>query len=74
MPQLHLYVSDAVARRVGERARTAGVPVSRYLATLVSAAVAADDVWPDGWFERFVGAVPGFEAFADDPLEPSPNL
>ena len=74
MPQLHLYVSDAVARSVGDRARAAGVPVSRYLAALVSAAVAGDDAWPDGYFERFVGAVPDIEVFADSRLEPSPNL
>jgi len=74
MPQLHLYVSDAVARSVGDRARAAGVSVSRYLAALVAAAVAGDDVWPEGYFERFVGAVPDLELFDDSPLEPSPTL
>ena len=75
MPQLHLYVSDELARQVRERARSKGVPVSRYLGDLVQREVLRD--WPEGWFDRVVGGWRGEplvrpeqqEAEVRDPLE-----
>jgi hypothetical protein len=53
MPQLFLYVPDAVAERIRARARARNLSVSRYLAQLVVHEV--EDDWPPGFFERAVG-------------------
>jgi hypothetical protein len=57
MPQLHLYVPDAVASLVRQRARALKMTVSGYLAELVRREVAAG--WPGGFFDSVVGAWAG---------------
>ena len=57
MPQLHTYVPGPLAARIAARAKARGVPVSRYLAELISRDV--DLGWPEGFFERVVGAWKG---------------
>lgn len=54
MPQLHAYVPKSLAARVEARARSRGVPVSRYLADLIRRDV--DLGWPEGYFDRVAGA------------------
>jgi hypothetical protein len=51
MTQLHCYVPDEVAKRLSDKAKQAGVPVSRYLAGLVRKDTEAQ--WPKGYFELF---------------------
>ena len=71
MPQLHLYVSDAVADPLRARAQTEELPLSRYLAKVVTASVTAG--WPPGYFETVFGSSPDFEVpdWPDySPLEP----
>ena len=46
MPQLHTYIPKGLAARVAARAKSRGVPVSRYLADLIRRDV--DLGWPDG--------------------------
>lgn len=70
MPQLHLYVSDETADAVRAQAGRAGVPVSRYLAFLVSAAVSAPEGWPEGYLDEFIGSMPDIVAPADPAPEP----
>jgi hypothetical protein len=65
MPQLHVYVSDAIAREARRRAEAEGLSVSRYLARLVQREIGPG--WPDGYFESVVGAWEG------EPLERAPQ-
>lgn len=51
MAQLHCYVPDEVAKRLQERASAAHLPVSKYLATLVTKDL--ENQWPDGYFDLF---------------------
>lgn len=60
MPQLHLYVSNDLAEKIQQEAKTADMSVSRYLATLVKREV--DNNWPDRFFEEVVGG------WVSDPL------
>jgi hypothetical protein len=53
VPQLHLYVSEAVAKQLRARARAAGLSVSRYLATVIGAYVGQG--WPPRYFDHVVG-------------------
>ncbi|HLK63197.1 MAG TPA: hypothetical protein VKU19_07140 [Bryobacteraceae bacterium] len=53
MPQLNLYVSDDLASRLKRDARRAGLPLSRYVASLLAAP--AEDVWPESYFEEVCG-------------------
>lgn len=57
MPQLHLYVSEDVARVMRARAAGRRVSLSRYLADLVASSVATD--WPPRFFEDVAGAWKG---------------
>jgi hypothetical protein len=57
MPQLHFYVPEAVAKQLRARARSRGLSVSAYLATVVSGEVAKG--WPEGFFEEVVGGWKG---------------
>jgi hypothetical protein len=57
MPQLHLYVPDAVAEAAKSRAKAAGKSLSSYLADLVAKDLA--DEWPEGFFEEVVGGWKG---------------
>ena len=57
MPQLHLYVPDAVAEAAKAKARAAGKSLSSYLADLVTSDVAGD--WPEDFFDEVVGGWKG---------------
>ena len=57
MPQLHTYLPEPLAARVAAKAKARGVPVSRYLATLIRNDV--DGTWPAGYFESVVGGWKG---------------
>lgn len=57
MPQLHLYVDDALSEALHREAAAAGASLSRYLATLVQRELHRG--WPDGWFEAVVGGWQG---------------
>ena len=57
MPQMHLYVRDELADEIRRRAQAKGIPVSRYLGELIEREFVQG--WPDGYFERVVGAWKG---------------
>ena len=53
MPQLHLYVPEAIAFRVRKKAKARNMTISRYLAEVIKQDVG--ERWPDGYFERICG-------------------
>lgn len=53
MPQLNLYVSEDLASRLKRDARRAGLPLSRYVVSLLSAG--RKSAWPAGYFEKSCG-------------------
>ncbi|MGO9257618.1 MAG: hypothetical protein ACLQU1_15095 [Bryobacteraceae bacterium] len=53
MPQLNLYVSEDLASRLKREARRAGLPLSRYVVSLLSAGKKSG--WPPGYFEKTCG-------------------
>ncbi len=55
MAQLHLYVPDELADRLKEKADTIGLSLSKYLAAVVTRDVEPDE-WPEGYFEKVLGA------------------
>ena len=57
MPQLHLYVPEAVASLVRQRARRRRQSVSSYLAEIVRREVGSG--WPEGFFDDVVGGWAG---------------
>ena len=57
MPQLHFYVSDAVAKKVQQRAKTSGLSTSKYLANMVKRDIGAG--WPEQFFETVIGGWQG---------------
>lgn len=57
MPQMHFYVSEAIAERLRAQARALGLSVSRYLAVVVGRDVHAG--WPSGYFDSVVGGWQG---------------
>lgn len=57
MPQLHLYVPDAVAKQLQAKAKASGMSTSRYLATVVCREIGGG--WPAGFFEEVVGGWKG---------------
>ena len=61
MPQLHLYVSNDLAKKIQQEAQAANMSVSRYLAKLVRRDVVTD--WPEKFFVEVVGGWKG------DPLQ-----
>ena len=61
MPQLHLYLSEALADDAKRQADSEGTSVSQYLARIVRRELERD--WPRGYFDEVVGAWEG------DPLE-----
>ena len=65
MPQLHLYVSNDLAKKIKQEAQAADMSVSRYLAHLVENEVSTD--WPERFFEEVVGGWIG------DPLQRPPQ-
>jgi len=65
MPQLHLYVSNEIARKIKHHAEASGQTVSKYLAKVVLKDVG--EGWPEGFFDTIVGGWKG------DPLVRSPQ-
>ena len=57
MPQLHLYATESLSRRIREKAKASGLSVSRYLAQLVQKEVS--EQWPPGFFDEVVGGWKG---------------
>ena len=57
MPQMHFYVSEAVADQLRARARALGLSVSRYLAVVVGREVSTG--WPANYFADVVGGWQG---------------
>lgn len=55
MAQLHFYVPDEDEKILRRRAREAGMPLSRYLATLVRDRVREPEPWPEDYFEEVFG-------------------
>ncbi|CAN5331979.1 hypothetical protein BH24PSE2_BH24PSE2_20780 [soil metagenome] len=55
MSQLHFYVPDEEEKLLRDRARQAGLPLSRYLAALVRQKAARPDQWPENYFEQVFG-------------------
>lgn len=65
MPQLHLYVPEALSARIKMRAQSEGKTVSKLLAELVAREMG--EGWPPGFFEEVVGGWQG------EPLERAPQ-
>jgi hypothetical protein len=57
MPQLHLYVPEALAQKVKQKARQSGLSTSKYLAELIKRDVGAG--WPEAFFTEVVGGWQG---------------
>jgi hypothetical protein len=51
--QLNLYVPDDLAGRLKREAQRAGIPLSRYVLSLISAP--AREGWPAGYFDKACG-------------------
>ncbi len=57
MPQMHFSVPESVAVAIRQRAKSNGLTVSKYLASLVKAQVHPG--WPEGYFEKVLGGWQG---------------
>lgn len=57
MPQLHLYVTNALAQKVKQKAQQSGLSTSKYLAELIKRDVGSG--WPDAFFAEVVGGWQG---------------
>ena len=57
MPQLHLYVPDAVAEKLREQAKARNMSLSRYLAEIVQSETGTG--WPEGYFDEVIGGWQG---------------
>ena len=55
MPQLHLYLPQALADEVRRRAELHGVSVSAFLAELVKERL--EDSWPPGYLDEVLGSM-----------------
>lgn len=55
MPQLHFYVREETAKTIRSRARKRKLPVSKYLAQVVSQEL-KNKGWPEGFFENVMGS------------------
>ena len=53
MAQLNLYVPDDLASRLKRDAKRAGLPLSRYVLSLLS--THREPGWPAGYFEKVCG-------------------
>jgi len=53
MPQLHLYVPEALAEELRSRAQARGMSLSAYLARIVRGSLGRG--WPPGFFDEVVG-------------------
>ncbi len=65
MPQMHFYVSKPVAAALRQNAKSKGLTVSKYLASIVQRAIHPG--WPKGYFEEVIGGWSG------QPLERLPQ-
>ena len=73
MARLSIYVPDQLAGKLKTAAREQGVPLSRYIASQLTAAHADD--WPAGYFENACGFLKGdFPAIDALPAEPVAEL
>ena len=69
MPQLHMYVPEAVASELRKKAKREKLSLSKYLASVVTRDAVADE-WPEGYFEKVAGSWQGeFPEIADLPPE-----
>lgn len=59
MPQLHFYVPEEVAERIRRNASRKRVPVSKYLAQVVTGQVSPAKTWPKDYFTKVLGAWKG---------------
>jgi len=55
--QLNLYVPDDLADQLKRAARRAGLPLSRYIRSLLE--TGTEEKWPAGFFERTCGFLRG---------------
>jgi hypothetical protein len=70
---LNLYVPDEVAANLKQEAAAAGVPLSRFLLSLVPGG--SEDQWPAGFFEQSCGFLAeDIEELADESPEPTEAL
>lgn len=53
MPQLHFYLPKELADKVRRVAEAADMPVSRYIAELVTREIGSE--WPEGYFKEVIG-------------------
>lgn len=69
MPQLHFYVPEETAQRIRRKAKEEGLPLSRYIAKVVSGQEEEKDErgWPKGYFERLLSGPPVEIDLPDDP-------
>lgn len=67
MPQLNFYVPQSTADELKRRAKARKLPVSRYIAEIVSKDVKTG--WPPGYFEATFGSIPDLERPAQLPFE-----
>jgi hypothetical protein len=51
--QLNIYVPDGLAERLKRDAQRAGIPLSRYVLSLISSPMA--EGWPTGYFDKACG-------------------
>lgn len=65
MPQMHFYISDAVAQEIRRRAKSAGKSTSSYLAEMVKRELG--EGWPEDFAERTLGQ------WAGEPLTRAPQ-
>lgn len=73
MAQLNVYVPDEVARTLRDRAAKAGMPLSRFVVSLL--APNPSDAWPAGYFGRTCGFLQEKIAVPADPVpEPVEGL
>jgi len=68
VPQLNLYVPNDVAARLKREARRAGLPLSRYVVSLIVAP--RESAWPAGYFSKTCGFLR--EDFPE-PEDPAPE-
>ncbi len=67
MPQLNFYVPQSTADELKRRAKVRKLPVSRYIAEIVSKDVKTG--WPPGYFESTFGSIPDLERPEQWPYE-----
>ncbi|MCX6590075.1 MAG: hypothetical protein NTZ56_00995 [Acidobacteria bacterium] len=67
MPQLNFYVPQSTADELKRRAKARKLPVSRYIAEIVSKDVKTG--WPPGYFEGTFGCISDLERPEQLPYE-----